>query len=175
MIGMEETLSVKNSQINNMYDRRADLVPQITAVVKKYMEYEKWTLEWIVKLREWSWSLEALNAMVSKWDIKSWDFSQLLASTLSQIKITMEAYPELKADTQFTNLFTELEWSENRIRFAIMDYNKLVWDYNIKLRSFPGNIISWYFNFKIKEMVNPPEWKDIKTPPNVDELLDTSK
>lgn len=75
--------------------------------------------------------------MAAAGDTKSPEFSSLLASTMSTIKLTMEAYPELKADTQFTALMTEIEGSENRIRTAIKDYNDRVASYNLQTRSFP--------------------------------------
>ena len=86
----------------------------------------------------------------------------------------MEAYPQLKADTQFSSLIVTLEWSENRIRTEIKTYNDLIWIYNIKLKSFPWNMMSWWFNFQSKELLTPPESKDIKAVPNVDNLLDNT-
>ena len=120
-----------------MYDRRVDLIPQLTAVVKKYTEYEASTLTGIVALREGTANLERLQQMADAGEVKSPEFSNLFASTLSTIKLSVEAYPQLKADTQFTALFTELEGSENRIRTAIKDFNDTVGTYNLRTRSFP--------------------------------------
>lgn len=92
---------------------------------------------------------------------------------MATLKITMEAYPQLKADSQFTNLFTTLEGSENRIRVEIKNYNDAVAGYNLKVRSFPyGKMFSSIFGFSQKDRINPPEGKDIKSVPNVDTLLD---
>lgn len=92
---------------------------------------------------------------------------------MSTLRITMEAYPQLKADSQFTNLFTTLEGSENRIRVEIKNYNDAIAGYNLKVRSFPyGKLFSGMFGFSAKERINPPEGKDIKSVPNVDKLLD---
>lgn len=175
IIWLDESLKSSKAQINNMYERRVDLIPQVSAVVKNYMKYEKSTLTDIVKLRESSANLDKLTELVKQWNVSSSQVSSLLASTISQIKVTMEAYPNLKADTQFTGLFTQLEWSENRIRVAIMDYNNLLITYNSKIRWFPGNLIAKYFWFWQIDRINPPEWKDIKAVPNVDNLLDTTK
>ena len=171
---MEESLVSMQSQVNNMYDRRTDLVPQVAAVVKKYAEYEKGTLTEIVKLREASANLDKLQALASEGKVASADYSNLLSSTLSTLKITMEAYPQLKADSQFTNLFTTLEGSENRIRVEIKNYNDAISPYNLKVRSFPfGKVFSPLFGFSVKERINPPEGKDIKSVPNINNLLET--
>lgn len=174
LVGMEESLNSLDSQVKNMYERRTDLVPQVAAVVKKYAEYEKGTLEGIVKLREASVGLDTLQNLAKDGKTASPEYSNLLASTLSTLKITMEAYPELKADTQFSNLFTVLEGSENRIRVEIKNYNDAIAGYNIKVRSFPyGKILSPIFGFSQKDRINPPEDKDIKSTPDVGTLLDT--
>lgn len=93
---------------------------------------------------------------------------------MSAIRVTIEAYPQLKADGQFTNLFTTLEGSENRIRVEIKNYNDAIAAYNLSVRSFPyGKIFSPVFGFAEKARITPPEGKDIKSVPNVDKLLET--
>ena len=110
--------------------------------------------------------------MIQKGNFKSGDFSSLLASTLGVLKVTVEAYPELKADQQFQNLYVTLEGSENRIRTEIMNYNNMIIDYNLKVRSFPwGKIFSGLFGFEQKERITPPADKDIKSVPDVDSML----
>lgn len=175
MIWLNEQIKTQYAQVQNVYERRVDLVPQVASVVKNYASYESETLKWIVELRESSNNLEQLQQMIKDNKSQTPEFNSLLWSTLSQIKITMEAYPELKADTQFSSLIVTLEWSENRIRTEIKTYNDLVWSYNIKLKSFPWNMINWFFNFKEIERITPPEDKDIKSVPNVDNLLDTKE
>lgn len=172
---MNENIESSYAQVQNMYERRADLIPQIWAVVKRYAQYEKSTLTEVTQLREQWANLDKLTELVKKWDISSAQISSLLTSTISQIKVTMEAYPELKADTQFTWLMTELEWSENRIRTSIKDFNDIIIWYNIKIKSFPANIFAWILGFKERQRVIPPESKDIKSAPNVDNILDLNK
>ncbi len=172
MVQLEEEIKSVEAQVDNMYERRKDLVPQVAAVVKKYAEYEQGTLSGIVALRSQNQNLQTLNEMAAKGDVKSSEFSSLLASTMGGLKITLEAYPELKADTQFTNLYTTLEGSENRIRTAIKDYNDRIVPYNLKVRSFPwGKIFSWLFGFEQRDRITPPDDKEIKEVPNVEELL----
>ncbi len=109
MIGTQEELKSIRAQVDNMYDRRKDLVPQVAAVVKKYAEYESGTLISVTSLRSQAGNLDALNSMIAKGDFKSEQFSALLANTMGGIKVNLEAYPQLKADAQFTNLYTTLE------------------------------------------------------------------
>lgn len=109
MVALDENIKTEQAQVDNVYERRVDLVPQVAAVVKKYTQYEGSVLTGIVALRSQSANLDQLNAMIAKGDYKSSDFSSLLASTLGGLKVTVEAYPQLKADTQFTNLYVTLE------------------------------------------------------------------
>jgi LemA protein len=171
-ISLKGGLWIAESQVNNMYERRVDLVPQVAAVVKKYAEYESGTLIGVTALRTQSQNLQQLSAMAASGNYKSNDFSALLASTMWGIKVSLEAYPTLKADTQFTNLYTTLEWSENRIRTAIMDYNNLAGQYNARLMLIPGKIYNMFLNFKPVSLVNPPSDKEIKKVPDVEGLLE---
>ncbi len=171
MIGTQEELKSIRAQVDNMYDRRKDLVPQVAAVVKKYAEYESGTLISVTSLRSQAGNLDALNSMIAKGDFKSEQFSALLANTMGGIKVNLEAYPQLKADAQFTNLYTTLEWSENRIRTAIKDYNDAVVGYNTKTRKFPRGLLGRVFGFSPMDRITPPEGKDITSVPDVDALL----
>lgn len=172
LVGMDENLISFNAQVQNMQERRTDLIPQVAAVVKNYVAHERGTLESVTKLRTAGDNLDKLEALGKAGKSNTAEYSNLLSSTLSSIKVTMEAYPTLKADTQFTNLFVELEGSENRIRTAIKDYNDAVGQYNVSVRSFPNGVLfSGLFGFHEKQRINPPEGKDIKSVPNVDSLL----
>lgn len=171
-IAMEEQITTQEAQVQNVYERRADLVPQVAAVVKNYTNYEGATLENITALRSQSANLDQLSSMAQQGNYKSSEFSSLLASTLGGLKVTVEAYPQLKADTQFNNLYVTLEGSENRIRTEIMNYNNMIVSYNLKVRSFPrGKIFSSMFGFEQKDRITPPEDKDITTVPDVDAML----
>ena len=169
---MSEDIDALDKQVANMYDRRADLVPQLSAVVKRYAEYESGTLANVVSLREPANQLANLQGMVAKGEANTPAFNNLLASTLSQVKLTVEQYPNLKADWQFTALFTELEGSENRIRVAIKDYNDGVGTYNVRVKSLPwGRLFGTIFGLQPKARIAPAEGKDYKAVPNVDQLL----
>lgn len=172
-ITMGPGLDNQYAQVQNMYERRADLIPQLTAVVKKYAEYESGTLLAVVEARnEASKNLEVLSQMVEAGQIQTPDFSAILGSTMAGLKVAVEAYPELKADTQFTSLFTELEGTENRIRTSIMDYNNAATNYNASLVRIPDRYYASWMWFSTKELITPPSDKDIKTVPDVEGLLE---
>lgn len=172
LVKQDESLKSIEAQVNNMYERRKDLVPQVAAVVKNYAQYESGVLVWVTSLRSQVPNVDTLNQMVANGDYKSSEFSSLLAQTMWGIKVTLENYPQLKADSQFTNLYTTLEGSENRIRTAIMDYNNGVVAYNQNIRSIPRWVVfSRLFGRDYKERINPPTDKDIKEVPDVDRLL----
>ena len=149
IIVTEEQMISQDAQVQNVYERRVDLVPQVAAVVKNYTNYEWATLENITALRSQSANLDQLSAMAEQGNYKSAEFSSLLASTMGGLRVTLEAYPQLKADTQFNNLYVTLEGSENRIRTEILNYNNMIVDYNLKVRSFPrGKLFSSIFGFE---------------------------
>lgn len=170
LIGLDESISSVRVQVDNMYERRADLVPQVVAVVKKYADYEWSVLTGIAALRS---NATTLQTMVNNGDTQSESFGALLASTMGGMKIISENYPTLKADTQFTNLYTTLEWSENRIRTAIQDYNNAVIEYNTRIRRFPANIAAAMLGFIPRERITPPSDKDIQAVPDVENLLNS--
>ena len=172
IIVTEEQIISQDAQVQNVYERRVDLVPQVAAVVKNYTNYEWATLENITALRSQSANLDQLSAMAEQGNYKSAEFSSLLASTMGGLRVTLEAYPQLKADTQFNNLYVTLEGSENRIRTEILNYNNMIVDYNLKVRSIPrGKLFSSIFGFEEKARITPPEDKDIKEVHDVDTML----
>lgn len=178
LIWLDVKLNGMQAQIQNMYERRADLIPQLAAVVKRYAEYEQTTFGEVTKFRGPANQLATLSGMVANGDISSSTFATLLASTLTSVKIGAEAYPDLKAIGQFDKLFVEIEGSENRIRTAIMDYNNAYKAYSEKIRRFPGNLIFKLFSSSFQSHTNfvlPDAGKDVKAVPNVDALLDSNK
>ncbi len=161
------------AQMQSMYERRADLIPQLAAVVKKYAQYESGTLVAVINARnEATKNLEILAQMVKDGDAQSPDFSRILGGTMASVKAIAESYPQLKADIQFTALFTELEGTENRIRTSIKDYNDAATAYNTSLVRMPDRFYAQLFWFSAKQLVTPPADKPIKEVPNVDKLLE---
>ncbi len=172
VVSLDENITTQQAQVENVYERRVDLVPQVAAVVKNYADYEGSTLSGIAALRSQSANLNTLSEMVANGEYKGADFSSLLASTLGGLKVTVEAYPELKANEQFSKLYVTLEGSENRIRTEIMNYNNMVIEYNLNVRKFPwGKLFSGIFGFEQKARITPLTEKNIKAVPDVNNLL----
>ncbi len=147
LIGMYNRLvklrnQVKNAwaQIDVQLKRRYDLIPNLIETVKGYMKHERETLEAVTKMR--TQAMEA-SGVADKAAAES-----RLTSALGQFKIAVEAYPDLKANTNFLALQEELTSTENKISFARQNYNDQVLFFNNKTEVFPSNIIAGMFGFK---------------------------
>ncbi|HAT30562.1 MAG TPA: hypothetical protein DCW29_06805 [Janthinobacterium sp.] len=158
------------SEVVNQYQRRADLIPNLVNTVKGYASHERDTLEAVTRARAGASGLqltpEALNdpAALQK-------FQQVqgqLSSALSRLMAVSEKYPDLKADTGFRDLQSQLEGTENRIAVARQRYIAAVRDYNVLLRSFPTNMTARMFGYQAKPAFTVDNEKSIATPPAVD-------
>ena len=132
------------SQIDVQLQRRFDLIPNFVETVKGYMTHESETFEKIASLRT-SWGNSSSVAEKAKLDNE-------LSDTLKTIMAVSENYPDLKANTNFSELSEELRNTENKISFSRQFYNDSVTMYNTKLELFPSNIIANMFNFKAREL-----------------------
>ena len=132
------------SQIDVQLQRRFDLIPNLVESVKGYMNHEKETLTKVTELRS-SWAnATTINEKV--------ELENQLTSALKTIMAVSENYPELKANTNFSELSEELRNTENKISFSRQFYNDSVTMYNTKLELFPSNIVANMFNFKAREL-----------------------
>ena len=143
---IKSKLKVDNawSQIDVQLQRRFDLIPNFVETVKGYMTHESETFEKIAALRT-SWANSSSVGEKAKLDGE-------LSGTLKTILAVSENYPELKANTNFSELSEELRNTENKISFSRQFYNDSVTMYNTKLELFPSNIVAGMFNFKSKEL-----------------------
>ena len=132
------------SQIDVQLQRRFDLIPNFVETVKGYMKHESETFEKIAALRT-SWANSSSVGEKAKLDGE-------LSGALKTIMAVSENYPELKANTNFSELSEELRNTENKISFSRQFYNDSVTMYNTKLELFPSNIIAGMFNFKAREL-----------------------
>ena len=132
------------SQIDVQLQRRFDLIPNFVETVKGYMQHESATFENIAALRT-SWA--NAGSVQDKANIDG-----ELSSALKTIMAVSENYPELKANQNFSELSEELRNTENKISFSRQFYNDSVTSYNIKLQTFPSNIIAGMFNFKAADL-----------------------
>ena len=143
---VKSRLKVDNawSQIDVQLQRRFDLIPNFVETVKGYMTHEAETFEKITALRT-SWANSSSVGEKAKLDVE-------LSGALKTIMAVSENYPELKANTNFSELSEELRNTENKISFSRQFYNDSVTMYNEKLAIFPSNIIAGMFNFKEREL-----------------------
>lgn len=132
---------VKNawSQIDVQLKRRHDLIPNLIETVKGYMTHERETLENITKARA-----AAMGAQGVKETAQA---ENMLSQALGGLRVAVEAYPDLKANTNFLQLQEELTSTENKISFARQFFNDQVLGYNNKIQMFPSNIVAGIFNF----------------------------
>ncbi len=136
---------VKNawSQIDVQLKRRYDLIPNLIETVKGYMKHEAETFEKITKYRSQAMQAESVG--------EKGKAEGLLSGALGQLKIAVENYPDLKANTNFLALQEELTSTENKISFSRQNYNDQVLFFNNKIQIFPSNIVAGMFAFKLGE------------------------
>lgn len=144
LIKKRQTAENAWSQIDVQLQRRFDLIPNLVNTVKGYMKHEEGTLTKVTELRS-SWS--NANTISEKAELNN-----QLSSTLKTIMAISEGYPELKANQNFSELQEELRNTENKVSFSRQFYNDSVTNFNIKLETFPSNIIASMFHFTAKEL-----------------------
>jgi LemA protein len=153
MVEKEEAVSGAWSQVENVYQRRSDLIPNIVASVKGEANFEKSTLTDVINARA-SATRPEIKVDPSKITPESVaNFQQAqdgLSSALGRLLVTVEKYPELKANKAFSDLRVELEGTENRIAVERKRFNEVVQDYNAFIRKFPRNIVASMFDFEKK-------------------------
>lgn len=151
MVKLDETVSEAWGQVENQYQRRYDLIPNLVNVVKGYAAHEKETFEAVIQARS-----EAMKTNVTIDELNEQTMQQFqqaqgeLSSMLSRLMVIVEAYPELKANQNFLELQSQLEGTENRISVERMRFNEVVRNYNTTIRRFPGNIVAMIFGFSSK-------------------------
>lgn len=144
--GLDENVKAAWSEVQNQYQRRADLIPNLVNVVKGYAAHEKETLMAVTEARARVGSLQVTPQLLN--DPKSFQkFEEAqggLTSALSRLMVVVEKYPDLKANQNFLDLQSQLEGTENRITVARKRYIDSVNEYNKKVRYFPTNLTAQY-------------------------------
>ncbi len=141
------------SQVENQYQRRSDLVPNLVATVQGAAQFEKSTLEDVVSARASVGRAQITPGAAPTNPAQLAQYEQAqnsLGAALQRLMVVVERYPELKANQNFRDLQAQLEGTENRIAVARMDYNKAAQDYNTARLRFPTNLIANTFGFKEK-------------------------
>lgn len=152
LVDKQETVNQSWAQVENQYQRRADLVPNLVNTVKGAADFEQETLTDVVEARS-----RATSIQVSADDLndpqKVEQFRQAqqqLSGALSRLLVTVEKYPELKANQNFRDLQVQLEGTENRIAVERQRFNEAVQSYNTSTRRFPGNLFAGLLGFEDK-------------------------
>ncbi|MCD4691801.1 MAG: LemA family protein [Calditrichales bacterium] len=152
-VTMEESVKQKWSQVENVYQRRADLIPNLVEVVKGYAGHERETLEAVINARSKVGGQVNIGSDVLNNPEAFAKFQQTqgaLTSALQRLMVVVERYPELKADGRFADLQTQLEGTENRISVERGRFIKAVQTYNTAVLKFPDKILANMFGFREK-------------------------
>ena len=167
LVGLDQGVNEKWAQVQNVYQRRADLIPNLVETVKGFAAQERTVLTEVVEARAKATSIqltpEALN------DPKALERFQAaqgqLSGALSRLLVTVERYPELKSNQNFLNLQSQLEGTENRIAVERRRFNEAVREYNTRLGLFPGTLVARLAGFRPKAFFEAAP--DAATPPKV--------
>lgn len=147
LVKLDESVKTQRGQVESVYQRRADLIPNIVATVKKEANFEQETLKQVVEARASATQLNvrADNAEdFAKFQATQWELSQALGKLL----MLTENYPTLQSNKAFSDLRVQLEGTENRIAVERMNYNTAVQAYNTEMRSFPISLVAKSFWFE---------------------------
>ncbi len=151
MVSLDEEVEGQWGNVQNAYQARADLVPNLVSTVKGAANFEKETLEAVVNARSRATGVTVDPSNLTPDAIKKFEEAQSgLNSALSRLLVSVERYPELKATQAFRDLQSQLEGIENRIRVERNRFNDTVKGYNKYVRSFPNNLIAGMFGFEKK-------------------------
>ncbi len=149
MATREESVNNAWSQVENVYQRRADLIPNLVATVKGYATHEQTTLTAVIEARSKATSVKIDMSNATPEQLKNFDAAQTeLSSSLSKLLVVVEKYPDLKANENFLALQSQLEGTENRIAVERKRFNDITKDYNQYIRRFPANIFASMFGFE---------------------------
>lgn len=161
LVKQQESVNTEWSNVENQYQRRADLIPNLVETVKGYAAHERETFEAVVEARSKATSIKVDPENLTPEQLKEFQDAQgAVGSALGRLIAIAENYPDLKANENFKELQSQLEGTENRIAVARRDFNNVAKSYNTKLRSFPTNIIAGFFNFDARPYFEAAEGSD---------------
>ena len=161
MVQKDEECSKAWANVENAYQRRLDLIPNLVKTVQGAADYEKGTLTEVIEARAKATSVQVDPSNLTEESIAKFQAAQdQLSSALSRLMVVVERYPELKANENFLELQAQLEGTENRIAVERGKFNETVNDYNSYIRRFPNNIVAGMFNFDKKGYFKAAEGAD---------------
>lgn len=152
LVKQDEVVKNAWNNVQSDYQRRADLIPNLVNTVKGEANFEQTTLQNVIEARSKATQMKVDPENLTPEKIKEFQAAQgQLSQALGRLLMITENYPNLKANEAFRNLQAQLEGTENRIKVARNDFNAAVKDYNVKVRSFPINLLAGMFGFSQKE------------------------
>ena len=151
MVEKQEAVDAQWAQVENVYQRRADLIPNLVATVKGYAKHESETLSAVVEARSKATSVTIDASSLSEENLAKFQQAQgELSGALSRLLAVQEAYPDLKANENFRDLSAQLEGTENRISTERKKFNDTARDYNTYIKKFPQNQMAGIFSIDSK-------------------------
>jgi LemA protein len=153
LVSADESVKAAWAQVENVYQRRADLIPNLVNTVKGSAQHEEKVLTEVTAARASATQVKlSVDDLSNPEKVKQFEDAQAkLSSSLGRLIATAESYPDLKANAAFRDLMAQLEGTENRISVERMKYNNAVRDYNVLCRGFPSVIAAKIWHFKPKE------------------------
>ena len=166
-VALEEGVTGQWANVENVYQRRADLIPNLVNTVKGYADFEQETLTQVIEARAQATSVTIDPTNISPQQLAAFQQAQDgLSSALSRLLVTIERYPELKANQNFLDLQTQLEGTENRIATERRKFNEITRGFNTSIRKFPASVIAGLTGFDEKGYFEAVEGSE--TPPVVE-------
>lgn len=158
MVELDENVNREWSQVENQYQRRLDLTPNLVNVVKGYAAHEKETLEGVIEARAKATQTTIDPSNMTEEQLANFQKAQDgLSGALNRLMVVVEKYPELKANENFLQLQAQLEGTENRITVARKGYNDAATIYNKLVRRFPNNMLAGIFGFSVRPQFKAQE------------------
>jgi LemA protein len=153
LVTSQENVNAQWANVQNQYQRRADLIPNLVETVKGYAKHESGTLEAVVNARAKATQITVDPQNLTAEKLQQFQNAQgELTNALGRLMMIREAYPDLKANQNFMELQAQLEGTENRITLARDNFNEAARAYNVAIRRFPKNIIAGIFRFERKPL-----------------------
>lgn len=150
-VAKEQNVNTKWSNVETVYQKRANLIPNLEKTVKSYAKFEQETLTNVIEARSKATSVTIDPTNMTEADMAKFQAVQgELSGALSRLMAVVEQYPNLKADQQYINFQREYTAIENSIRAETVNFNEAAQDYNTTIKSFPNNILANFTNFKEK-------------------------
>ncbi|MDR3328520.1 MAG: LemA family protein [Prevotellaceae bacterium] len=150
-VAMQEKVEAAWAQVQNQYQRRADLIPNLVETVKGYAKHEEGTLQGVVEARARATQVVVSPDRLDEASLQRFQAAQSeVGSALGRLMAIAESYPDLKANQNFMELQAQLEGTENRIAVERRSFNEVVREYNTYIRRFPNNLFAGMFGFEKK-------------------------